>query len=166
MVHAHWPFSLRSVLRFGFIVACLVVALLPATTSFAQEVSPDFAGQVRPTLPANEQLLGQIQDALPSDDLSIISEQTGLTLDVGEDLAQQLTLALSLAPDDAARSRIEGILIHTQATLSSLRLVQTESSLDSARGRLGQARGEAMEALDELRPFVLGMVTSVATTGK
>jgi hypothetical protein len=166
MVHAHRLVSMRLSLRLLLTSGGLMVALLSANTIHAQEVSPDFPGRIQTTLPSNEQLLGQILDTLPSDDLNLIAGETGVTVDVGEDLVQQLHLALSVAPDDAARSRVEGVLTHTQAALSSLRLAQTEATLESARGRLDEARGEALEGLDELRPFVLGLVTSGEITGK
>lgn len=156
----------RPMVRASLAAGWLVVALLSAATSHAQEASPGFAGQIQTTLPANEQLVGQIQDTMPGDDLNLVSDQVGTTVGVGEDLVQQLTSALSLAPDDATRSRIEGVLAHTQSALDSLHLAQTETTLDSARGRLDQARGEAQEGLDELRPFVLGLVGTGAITGK
>jgi hypothetical protein len=153
-------------LRLSLTVGCLIAALVSATTAQAQVVAPDFGGHIQPTLPTNELLLGQIREALPTNDLDLISKQTALTLGVGEELEQQLQLALAMAPDDAARSRIEGVLTHTQATLDSLRQAQMEATLDSVRGRLEQARGEAQEGLDELRPFVLSLVPSGVVSGK
>ena len=157
---------MRPTLRLSLIVGCLLVAPFSATTIHAQEANPDFNGQIQTTLPSNEQLLGEIRDALPSDDLVVIVGQTDTTVSLGEDLVQQLATALSMAPDDASRSRIEGVLTHSQAALVSLRMAQTETTLDSARARLDAARGEAQESLDELRPFVLGLVATGAITGK
>jgi hypothetical protein len=54
------------------------------------------------------------------------------------------------------------VLTHTQAAVASVHLAQLETTADAARGRLDQARGEAQEGLDELRPFVLGLATPVA----
>jgi hypothetical protein len=153
-------------LRVSLAVGCLVAALVSAATAQAQVVSPDFVTQLQPTLPANEQLLGQIQEALPTDDLALLSQQTAPSLGLGEVLQQQLSLALAMAPDDVARSRIAGVLAHTTAMLDSLRQVQTEATLDSARGRLEQARGEAQEGLDELQPFVVSLPPAPAGTGK
>jgi hypothetical protein len=130
-----------------------VLAGAPASLAAAQ--AGDFVAEIQPTLPANEQLLGQISDAIPSSDLDSVVAQTGLTLGVGEDLQNQLDTALALAPDDAARSRLEGVIAHTQAALDSLHMVKAADNLVVARGRLDQARGEAQEGLDELRPFVL-----------
>jgi hypothetical protein len=85
---------------------------------------------------------------------------------VAEELQQQLSAAISLSPDDASRSRLEGVLTHTQAVLDSLRMAQVENNLDSARGRLDQARGEAQEGLGELQPFVVGLPVPSVSTGK
>jgi hypothetical protein len=154
-------------LRLSLGVGCLVAALVIATTAHAQVVVlPDFGGQIQPTLPTNQLLVGQILEALPTSDLALISEQAALTLGVGEELEQQLTLAMSTAPDEAARSRLEGVLTHTRAALDSLRQAQMEATVDSARGRLEQARGEAQEGLDELRPFVLALVDNGVVGGK
>lgn len=130
--------------------AWMLVAI--ATTASAQ--SPDFASQIQPTVSANDLLVREIRDTMPGDDLAAMSQQTVLLVDAGEQLAQQLSQALVSAPDDAARSRVDGVLTHTQAAVESLRLTSQEVTLDAARGRLEQARGEAQEGLDELRPFV------------
>ena len=118
------------------------------------------------TLPANELLVEEIRAAIPSEDVATLTEHSALTFDIGENLVQQLTLALDRAPDDASRSRVEGVLVHMQAALESLRMVQSDTTLDSARGRLEQARGEAQEALDELRPFIFALVARGAISGK
>jgi hypothetical protein len=152
------------VVRVLFIVVCFVLAGAPASLAAAQ--AGDFAGEIQPTLPANEQLVGQITDAIPSSDLDTLVAQTGLTLGVGEDLQNQFNTALALAPDDAARSRLEGLIAHTQAVLDSLNMIRTADNLDVARGRLDQARGEAQEGLNELRPFVLQQQPVPAVGGK
>jgi hypothetical protein len=141
---------LRSIIAAG----CLLVAT--ATTASAQ--APDFTSQIQPTLTANELLVRQIREAMPVDDLEMMSLQTALTLAAGEQLEQQLSQALANAPNDAARSRVDGVLTHTHAAIESLRLANQEATVDAAQGRLEQARGEAQEGLDELRPFVVSMV--------
>jgi hypothetical protein len=141
----------------------LVVATslaLVAATAAAQLAS--FGDIVQPTLPANEQLVTQIGAAMPAGDLGTLVSAADVSLTTGGTLQQQLESALAAAPDDAARSRIQGVLNHTQAALQSLRQVRDETSLDAARGRLDQARGEAVEGLSELRPFVLSMTTAAA----
>jgi hypothetical protein len=155
-----------SYMRVPFAASMLALVFIAAPTAHAQQVSPDFAGQVQTTLPSNEQLLAEIQDALPMNDLAVISDQTDASVTSGDSLVQQLTLAQSMAPDDASRSRIEGVLMHAQAALDSLHMAQSETTLDASRGRLDQARGETQEALDELRPFVLGLVATGVITGK
>jgi hypothetical protein len=153
-------------LRLSFAATCLVATLVFTPRAQAQAVGSDYGTQIQTTLPFNELLVGQVQDALPSEDLDVLAEQANLTVDVGEDLVQSLTQALILAPDDASRSRIEGVLTHSQAALASLRMVEQETTVDTARGRLNQARGEAQEALDELRPFVLSLFASGVIAGK
>jgi hypothetical protein len=110
----------------------------------------------------NEQLIRQILEALPSTDLGVLSQQTGVILDLGQQLEQQLSAALATAPDDVARSRVEGVLTHTEAAVESLRLAGQETTLDATRGRLEQARGEAQESLSELQPFVVSVPQPVA----
>lgn len=153
-------------LRVTFAGSLLALSVIAAPSVHAQQVSPEFTGQLQTTLPSNEQLVGEIQDTLPAGDLMSISDQTATSVATGEGLLDQLSAASSLAPDDTTRSRIEGVITHTQAALDSLQLVESEGSLESARGRLDQARGEAQEGLNELRPFVLGFVQSGAITGK
>jgi hypothetical protein len=153
-------------LRFFLSISCLTAAFIIAPPAHAQQVSPDFAGNVGPTLPTNELLLGQIHDALPMSDQDETAAQTLEALATGQDLEQQLTLALALAPDDATRSRLDAVRTHTTAALDALRLVELEPTLDAARSRLQQAWGEAHEGLDELRPFVLDLVASGDIAGK
>jgi hypothetical protein len=152
--------------RLSLAATCLVATLVFAPTAHAQAVGSDYGAHIQTTLPFNELLVGQVQDAIPSEDVDVLAEQARLTVGVGEDLVDNLTQALILAPDDASRSRIEGVLTHSQAALASLRMVQQETTLDTARGRLQQARGEAQEALDELRPFVLSLFASGVIAGK
>jgi hypothetical protein len=144
----------------------LAMAIVASPGAYAQGTSPDFPSQVQTTLPSNEQLLGMIQDTLPVNDIQAVSDQTSVSVSTGQDLVQQLNSALNLAPDDASRSRIEGVLSHVQAAVASLQMAQAETSLDAAHSRLNQARGEAQESLDELAPFVLGLVSTGAITGK
>jgi hypothetical protein len=153
-------------LRLFLIVGCLIAGLVSATTTHAQVANSDFPGQLQPTLPANQDLVAQIDQTEPAIDLATIMDQTQSTLNVGTDLEQQLTQLLTIAPDNAARSRIEGVLTHVQASVDSLRMVHTETTLDSARARLDQARGEAQEALTELRPFVVGLPATMPIAGK
>ncbi len=146
---------------FRIVIAVALLTLVqPVARASAQ--SADFPGQIQPTLATNELFLSQIRQALPSSDMDAIAQQTSTTLDIGQQLAQRLEQAAVLAPDDAARSRVEGVLTHTQAAVASLQLAEAETSADAARGRLDQARGEAQEGLDELRPFVVGLGTPVA----
>jgi hypothetical protein len=152
------------VIRSLFIVLFFVLAGARASLAGAQ--ADDFIGQIQPTLPANELLVDQITATIPFTDINDLIVQTGQTISVAEELQQQLSAAIALSPDDASRSRLESVLTHTQAVLDSLRMAQLEDNLDSARGRLDQARGEAQEGLDELQPFVVGLPVPAISTGK
>jgi hypothetical protein len=156
-----------SIIRVPLATGALALGLLVAPNVHAQQVvSPDFANSVQPTLPSNQQLVGQIQDTLPSTDLSAITDQANASASTGQELVDALNSALPLAPDDASHTRLQAVLTHTQAAMASLHMVQSETSLDAARGRLDAALGEAQEGLDELQPFVLSLVSSGAITGK
>src|SRR5258707_6526018 len=117
-------------LRSFIAASCLLVA--SASAAFAQ--GADFTGQIRPTVATNEQLVRQIREALPASDLEALSQQTGPILDLGKQLEQQLGDALSSAPDDVARSRVEGVLTHTQAAVASLRMPGQEARIDTTPG--------------------------------
>src|SRR5262245_42434753 len=103
--------------RLSLVLGCVLALLTSISTTPAQTISPEFGGQIQTTLPSNEELLGQIQETLPNTDVNSVSDQTGLTIGVAQDLVQQLNRALIVAPDDASRSRIEGVLNHVQAAL-------------------------------------------------
>lgn len=152
--------------RGSVIAVCLVVSLAVTMSVQAQEITTDFPGQLQPTLPANEELVSRIGMGVPATDLAVLTDQAGTALNVGTDLEQQLSDLLPIAPDEAARSRISGVLTHIQASVGSLQLAQTETSLDSARARFDQARGEAQEALDELQPFVVSVPSIMPIAGK
>jgi hypothetical protein len=123
--------------------------------------APGFSDVVRTAVPTNEQLVQQIHTALPMNDLVVLADQNELAVIGAEQLEQQLADALALAPDDATRSRLDGVLTHTRAALDALRLTPAEATVDSAHGRLDQALGEALEGLNELRPFAEGLPSSI-----
>jgi hypothetical protein len=144
-------------LHIRILLICLAAIAPTVLAGSTSAQVPDFDSQIQPTLTANELLVRQIVEAMPAVDMATLSQGSELSLNLGEQLQQQLNQALTLAPDDATRSRIEGVLTHTQAATASLQQAQVETTLDAARGRLDQARGEAQEGLDELRPFVVAL---------
>src|SRR5436190_22349491 len=107
-------------LRFFLGIGCLAAVVVVAPIASAQALSPDFGDQVQPTLPANELLVGQIHDALPSANLDEMTGQAMDTVGLGQELEQQLGQAMLIAPDDASRSRLEGVRTHTSAALGAL----------------------------------------------
>jgi hypothetical protein len=142
-------------LRSLFIATCVAL-----TTATASAQVADWREVIQPTLPSNESLVLRIRATMPAGDIATLTSSTADTIAIGEDLQHQLEAALAIAPDDAARSRIAGVLTHTQAALAALRMASNEANLDAARGRLEQARGEAQESLDELRPFVMAAASA------
>ena len=133
------------------LIAAAGLALFGATTASAQVAS--FDDQVRTSVAMNEQLVRDVVQALPAEDPGVLADASAAAVAQAEQPEQQLGDALAVAPADADRSRLSGVLTHTRAALSSLRQVSSETDIDAARGRLDQARGEAIEGLDELRPY-------------
>src|SRR4051794_1041342 len=99
-------------MRLLLCVGCLAAAIFAAPAAHAQTMPGDFVENVQPTLPSNELLVAQIRDAMPASNLDGMVGQTVDTVGMGEHLERQLSLALALAPDDPARSRIEGVRTH------------------------------------------------------
>jgi hypothetical protein len=136
----------------------ILIAATSLTTASADEA--DFGSAVNGTVRLNEQVLQHIDQALASGDLDALKHGALSALPSANQLEWQLSEARSLAPDDSGRSRIEGILTHTQAAIEALGLTSSETGFDAARGRLNQARGEINEGLDELRPFAMTLPTA------
>ena len=113
----------------------------------------DFDSLVNQAVAANRQLVDHIAAATRAPDLAAL--RADITLGVTSAKATQSLLqeALAVAPDDAARSRAQGVLTHIAASLSSATQASQATTLDVARSRVDAARGEAVEALDELVPI-------------
>ena len=135
------------------LVATLSVALAALAAPSAAAQSQDFGGLVRSALFGNEQLVMQIRAAQAPGDLDTLKARAGPALTTAEQVERWLTDALPMAPDDGSRSRVEGVLRHIRDATTALRQATQESTFDAAWARLDQGRGEAVEALSELRPF-------------
>jgi len=135
------------------LLAALGVALAALFPPSAAAQNQDFSGLVRSALFGNEQLVTQIQAAQAPGDLAAVKAKTAPALTTSEQVEGWLTKALPMAPDDASRSRVEGVLQHIKDTTAALRQTAPESTVDAAFARLDQGRGEAVEALSELKPF-------------
>lgn len=137
----------RKVLTIG-IVAVLLQALV-IQAAFAQ----DFGSLVSQASTANKTWVSQIDQALQATDLATLQAEAATALATGQQVQSLLQAALPLAPDDASRSRVQGVLTHVMAAVQSGQQVAAAKDLDTARSALNAERGEAQEALSELAPF-------------
>jgi hypothetical protein len=86
---------------------------------------------------------------LTATDLTTLQAGSATALATAKTVQSDLQSALAIAPDDASRSRAQGLLNHINAVVSSLQSVATATSFDAAHSDLNAARGEAVEALNE-----------------
>jgi hypothetical protein len=141
--------------------AVLAMQALVLSTAQAQ----DFDSLVNQAVAANRQLVDHISAATQAADLATL--HADITLGVGSAKAAQALLqqALAVAPNDAARSRAQGVLTHITASLDSATQASRATTLDVARSQVDAARGEAVEALNELVPFAAPPATLPVTGG-
>ncbi|MGH2461163.1 MAG: LPXTG cell wall anchor domain-containing protein [Chloroflexota bacterium] len=138
---------MRKIITVG-ILALLLQALAIGST-FAQ----DFGSLVAQANTANETWVSQINQGLAATDLATLQADAATALTTGQQVQSLLQAALPLAPDDASRSRVQGVLTHVTAALQSGKQVSSAKDLDTAHSALNAERGEAQEALNELAPF-------------
>ncbi len=148
----------RKALAIG-ILAVLLQALALSST-FAQ----DFSSLVSQANTANKTWVGQIDQGLQATDLATLQADAATAMATGQRVQSLLQSALAVAPDDASRSRVEGLLNHVNAALQSAQQVSSAKDLDTARSALNAERGEAQEALNELAPFAPQAAPAAATT--
>src|SRR5262249_34468384 len=115
----------------------------------------DFGSLVSQAVAANQQLVDHINAATRAPDLATL--RADISLGVASARATQALLqeARAVAPDDAARSRAQGVLTHIAASLGAATQASRATTLGVARSRVDAARGEAVEALRELPPATL-----------
>ena len=138
---------LRRMLK-GLIVAFVLQALV-----IGAALAQDFASFVTQASQANQEWVDQIGLALEATDLDTLQARTATAVATGEQVESLLRAALPLAPDDASRSRVEGVLTHVVAALEAGRDALAATEFDMARSSVDAMRGEALEALLELAPF-------------
>ncbi len=97
----------------------------------------------------NQELLNQIDSALAATDLATLQARTRTVVATGQALETTLQGLVASAPDDATRSRAQGLLNHITAAVQSGQAVLSATSLDAARSSANAARGEINEALAE-----------------
>jgi hypothetical protein len=128
--------------------ALLVLPLLMAGTALAQ----DFGSLVSAASSANSQFVQQTDSALQATDLTTLQAGARTAVATGKQVQSDLQTALSIAPDDASRSRVQGVLTHITAAVSSGQSALQASDFSTARGAVDAMRGEAQEALTEVAP--------------
>lgn len=129
-------------------LALLFQAML-SVTALAQ----DFGSLVASATAANQQFVQQTRFALEAQDLATLQARAATAVATGEQARSLLSEALSLAPDDASRSRVEGVLTHITAAVEAGRAALQATNFGAARGFVDAMRGEAEEALAELPPL-------------
>ena len=138
------------------ITCALALQLLLLGSAFAQ----DFGSLVASAASANQQWVTQIDTALSATSLAAIQSQAAVATATGEQVQTLLTQALAVAPNDAARSRVQGVLNHVTAAVNAGKAVVQATDVNTARSQVNAMRGEAVEAASELVPFA----SSVAPT--
>lgn len=116
-------------------------------------LAQDFDSLVSSAASATQQFVDQTNLALEATDLSTLQARTRTAVATGQQVESLLQSALSLAPDDASRSRVEGVLTHITAAIASGQDALQATDFDVARAAVDAMRGEAEEALAELAPF-------------
>ncbi|MBI2939056.1 MAG: hypothetical protein HYY04_01355 [Chloroflexi bacterium] len=133
------------------IALAVLLHVVMVGTVFAQ----DFGSLVTQATAANQRWVEQINQALGARDLATLQARAATAVATGEQVESLLRAALPLAPDDAARSRVQGVLTHVVDALRAGRLALEVTEFDAARGHVQAMRGEALEALTELAPFAV-----------
>ena len=130
-------------------ILCVIVPALLALPAFAQ----DFGTLVANAATLNQQWVSQTDAALQATTLASVQSQAATAIASGKQVQALLNEALPLAPDNASRSRIQGLQAHVNAGLQDGQRAAQETSFDAARGDVNAMRGEAAEAFNELAPF-------------
>ena len=131
----------------------LVGVLLGALGLASSAHAADFGTLMAQAAAVNQTYVSQVESALTAPDLATSQARTRTALATGQQLINLLTAAEAAAPDDAGRSRAQGLLDHVRAAQSAGQSTLGATSLDAAHSALEAMRGEAVEALAELRPF-------------
>ncbi|HLH73131.1 MAG TPA: hypothetical protein VKX96_07590 [Chloroflexota bacterium] len=133
------------------VILCLVVPALLAMPVFAQS----FSSLVAQAAVLNQQWVNQLDTALNATTLSGVQAGATTAIATGKQIQALLNEALPLAPDDASRSRISGLLAHVNAALQDGQQAVQATNFDTARGDVNAMHGEAAEALNEFPTTML-----------
>jgi len=134
------------------LVTALAAALLQLAAAGLASAQ-DFATDVSSAATANNLWVTQIATAAQATTLAQLQAANATALATGQREQTLLQAALAIAPDDASRSRVQGVLNHVTAALQSGQQKTQATTLDAARGFLDAERGEAVEAQSEIVPF-------------
>ncbi len=141
------------------VVAAAVLQLGVAGLASAQ----DFNSLVASAAAANNLWVTQIATAAQSTTLAQLQAANTTALATGQREQSLLRSALAIAPDDASRSRVQGVLNHVTAAIMSAQQKSQATTLDVAQSFLNAERGEAVEAQSEIVPFA--PTTQLPVTG-
>lgn len=148
-----------------------IVVILAAVLTFQAvatgiSAAQDFTTLLSQAAAANQSWVNQIATASSATSLSSLQAANTTALTFGNQTLSLLQQALPLAPDDASRSRVTGLIQHVEAALASGARVSQATTLDTARSALDAERGEAVEALNEfpVTPATPTVVPTAAPT--
>jgi len=139
----------------GKVIRMVGAILTTQALALGAAQAQDFGSLVSQAVAANQQLVDHIDAATRAPDLATLRADISLGVSSAQAAQSLLQEARAVAPDDAARSRAQGVLAHITASLSSATQASQATTLDVARSRVDAARGEAVEALNELPPATL-----------
>lgn len=142
------------------VLAVCVLQLLYLGISYAQ----DFSSLVQQAATANQQWLSAIDTASQATDLTTFKSEAATALALGKQTQSLLQQALAVAPDDASRSRISGLLAHVTNAVNDGANAANETTLSAAQSDLNAERAEANEAMSELSPFAQQVAPSTTPT--
>ncbi|HEX5418213.1 MAG TPA: LPXTG cell wall anchor domain-containing protein [Chloroflexota bacterium] len=131
------------------VLAVCVLQLLYLGIGHAQ----DFSSLIQQAATANQQWLTALDTAGQATDLATLKSDAATALALGKQTQSLLQQALPLAPDDAARSRVSGLLAHVNNAVTAGDRIANETTLSAAQSDLNAERAEANEAMSELKPF-------------
>lgn len=129
-----------------------LVLLLTAFLFTTPAEGQDFATLINQAVQIGDEMILRINLGLEATDLASARVHAREAANAGERWQTVLAQALALAPDDAARSTVEANITHVNAAIVSANQAVTGPDSE-VRSRLDAARGEANEALTELRPL-------------
>jgi hypothetical protein len=131
------------------IVVILAAVLVLQAVATGISAAQDFTTLLSQAAAANQSWVNQIATASSATSLSSLQAENNTALTFGNQTLTLLQQALPLAPDDASRSRVTGLIQHVEAALASGARVTQATTFDTARSALDAERGEAVEALNE-----------------